>query len=74
MEMLGPNSIKYRDVVVVESRVMRFRWDPKTGKALYKGPWEHWRTKFDILKISRLCEGVNPVEPEPSDNEADFSL
>lgn len=66
MPALSAGAIKYRDLVLIECRVVRFRWNVELNRPLYQGAWETWRTRYDIVRVCRLCEGSNPEIPDAS--------
>lgn len=77
MPKIQPKEIGFRDVVIVEANVARFRCEAHSGKALYDGaPWGIWRTSFNIVSICRLQRGNVTTESsdECSDHAGDTEL
>ncbi|KAI0682874.1 hypothetical protein C8T65DRAFT_749991 [Cerioporus squamosus] len=61
---LDPKTLEYKDVVILEATVGRFRVD-SNNKAVYTaGPWLKYRTSFTIVRILRLQVGVDDEEQE----------
>ncbi|EIW58455.1 uncharacterized protein TRAVEDRAFT_20460 [Trametes versicolor FP-101664 SS1] len=62
MRKLSAKDIGYRDLVLVECKIVRFRADSETGKAQYfLTEWGSWRVRFDIHVIELLY----PALPAP---------
>lgn len=80
-DQYGPKSIMpkiqirdlgYRDLVLLECKIVRFRVNAETGKASYSAKsWSSWRVRFDIVSVCRLYEcGDDEVSDDPADDEA----
>lgn len=77
MPKIQPKEIGFRDVVIVEANIARFRCEAHSGKALYDGaPWGIWRTLFNIVSICRLrCGNItSESSDECSDHAGDTEL
>ncbi|KAH9855412.1 hypothetical protein C2E23DRAFT_866596 [Lenzites betulinus] len=71
-EQYGPKSVMpkirakdlgYRDLVVVECKVLRFHVEADTGKATYIAKkWASWRVRLDIVSVCRLHEAAEELE------------
>lgn len=58
MPRLEATAIGYKDVVLVEVNIGRFRCSEKDGQVLYdKSAWKTWRTSFNIVSVCRLEQG-----------------
>ncbi|KAI0351709.1 hypothetical protein OH77DRAFT_847453 [Trametes cingulata] len=72
MPVFAPEDIGYKDVVIVEANVGRFRCHPDDGRAVYdNAPWTTWRASFNIISVCRLYRGSS--EPDESDEESDHA-
>ncbi|KAI0662232.1 hypothetical protein C8Q70DRAFT_909605, partial [Cubamyces menziesii] len=68
MPTLSAWDIMYRDLVLVECKLVRFRVDAETGKAVYNSGWVSWRARYDIVSVCRLQQGTDDVD-SPSEND-----
>ncbi|KAH9899676.1 hypothetical protein C8Q73DRAFT_638868, partial [Cubamyces lactineus] len=69
MPSLSVREIGYRDLVLVECKLVRFRVDAETGKAIYNSEWISWRARLDIISVCRLQMGDDDVESDGMEDE-----
>ncbi|KAI0649971.1 hypothetical protein C8Q79DRAFT_923413 [Trametes meyenii] len=70
MTTISPSDIGYRDLVLIECKMVRFRVDHESGKATYyMKDWASWRCRFDIVSVCRLRVGEDEVDSADSDDE-----
>ena len=69
MPSLSAREIGYRDLVLVECKLVRFRVDAETGKAIYNSEWISWRARLDIISVCRLQMGDDDVESDGMEDE-----
>ncbi|EIW54146.1 uncharacterized protein TRAVEDRAFT_23341 [Trametes versicolor FP-101664 SS1] len=81
MAALDCDTLGYKDVVIMETNIARFRCDPATGKAVYGvRNWTTWRASFNLLSVCRLsqapmtsrepCIPILAIKPYPAMLEA----
>ncbi|KAI0649969.1 hypothetical protein C8Q79DRAFT_899935, partial [Trametes meyenii] len=70
MTTISPSDIGYRNLVLIECKMVRFRVDHESGKATYyMKDWASWRCRFDIVSICRLRQGQDNTDSDCGEDE-----